>query len=109
MISPIGLSVGQAPIASWLGALPVSGHSMQAARKMKGTRAMRMDRRLFAEIAKHQQGEISIESETRSPITGMAMSLRATGSRRVVEGAGDRPVTRARLDCKRVNQLKVSR
>ena len=109
MISPIGLSVGQDPISSRLGAFPVSGQSMQPARKMRDTRAMRMDRRLFADAAKNQQGENSIESETRSPKTGMPMSCRATGSRREAEDADDHHVTWAGLDIKCVKKPKMSR
>ncbi len=71
--SSIGLSIGQGALSSRLGALSVSGQSTQPASNTVDTRAMRMNRTLFADEAKNQQAKKPIESGARSHTSGTSI------------------------------------
>ena len=107
--SSIGLSIGQGSLSSRLGALPVSGQSTQPASKTADMRAMRMDRRLFADEANNQQAEKPIESGTRSHKSVTAIAHWPSSARCDPEDAGGRHVIWARLDCGNVVRRKMPR
>ena len=107
MTSSIGLSIGQGPLSSRLGALPVSGQSTQPARKTADMRAMRMVGRIFADEANDQQAEKPIESGTRSHKSVTAIAHRPSSARCDPEDAGGRHVIWAGLDCGHVVRRKM--
>ena len=109
MTSLIGLSIGQAPFSSRLGALPVSGQSTQPASKTVDTRAMRMDRTLFADEAKNQQAQMSIELGSLSLKSGTAKAHWPPSARCESEYANGRNVIWVRPDCGSMVQRKMSR
>ena len=81
MTSSIGLSIGQGPLSSRLGAPALSGQSTQPASKTVDTSAMRMDGNLFSDEAKSQQAEKPIDSGTRSHTSGTSIAHWLSGAR----------------------------